>query len=266
MRTVFIIMVAAFLAACSRTPDTIDRLVADLNSTGGMWLNGYEVIIHLPESASKKDILTQCFKYVEFKATIQGVSVTGHVKDFEILKVRRVHISTGGNRSEDYTAILAHTDYGDKIVLLRPEDGWWWKAFNADDHYGRFELPPLQKAAAEMNFKAVESLLNQKADANAKTFDGMTAMHYAAMSGQTNMLKLLLAHQAEINVATTNEGWTPLHFAAMFGQMDAVQLLLDNHADINAKARYGGATPLHLALQRGQTNVVELLQQHGGHE
>jgi hypothetical protein len=266
MRTAFIIIVVTFLTACSRTPDAIDRLVADLTSTGGMWLNGYQGVVHLSKFASKRQILTECFKSVEFTITAQGVKVTGYVTRFKILKVRQVHIPCGSFQPDDYAAVLAHTDFGDKIVLLRPGDGWWWRAFDADGHYGRIELPPLQKAAAEMNFKAVESLLNQKADANAKTFDGMTAMHFAAMSGQTNIMQLLFDHQAKVNVTTINAGWTPLHFAAECGQKDAVQLLLLNNADINAKARYGGETPLHIALKRGHTNVVELLRQYGGHE
>ena len=265
MRWAIISIITVLLVGCTRTPDAIDRLVADLSSTHGMWLNGYQGIIHLPMSASKKQVLSECFKSANFNTTIRGSS-TGYVKWFEILKARKVHIPSGMNNAEDYTAVLAHTDLGDKIVLLRPEDGWWWRAFNADGHYGRIELPPLQNAAAEMSFTAVESLLNQGADVNAKTYDGMTALHFAAMGTQTNILKILLAHQAKVNATNTASGWTPLHFAALFGHKDAVQILLENNADINAKATYGGTTPLHLALEGGHTNVALLLQHHGGHE
>lgn len=262
----FSFIAGLLLVGCARSHDAIDRLVTDLASTDGMWLNGYQSIVQLPKTASKKQILKECFQHLEFRATRQEVVTNGYVTSFNILKVRQVYIPTSV-RLDLYTAVLAQTDFGDKIVLLRFfKDGWWWRAFNADGHYGKIELPPLQKAAAEMNFKAVEFLLNKKADANAKTLNGMTAMHFAAMSGQTDIIKLLLAHQAKVNVATTNEGWTPLHLAAQFGQKEAVQLLLDNNADINAKTRYGGETPLHIALKRNNEDVADLLRHQGGRE
>ena len=252
------VIIAAMMVGCARSPDKIDRLVADLASTDGGWLNGYQAIVQLPESASKKQVLTECFKSVEFRTTRQGVETNGYVKEFEILKVRQVHIPSHGG-PDLYTAVLAHTDFVDAIVLLRPGNGWWWRAFDADKYYGRIKLPPLQKAVSDGNFEIVKSLLNQNADVNAKTVNGMTALHLAAMGGPTNILKLLLAHEANVKATTTNEGWTPLHMAAYFGNKEGVQLLLESNADINARARYGGSTPLHYAAEFGYKTVAELL-------
>jgi len=56
---------------------------------------------------------------------------------------------------------------------------------------------------------------------------------------------------------------TPLHWAAKSGQTDVVELLLAHSADINA-VDSDGQTPLQWALAEGDNKMAELLRQHGG--
>jgi len=90
---------------------------------------------------------------------------------------------------------------------------------------------------------------------------GMTPLHIVASDGNTELLKLLLTHHADVN-AKNNDGWTPLHSAASSGKKDSVQLLLAGKADVNANSS-SGETPLWQAAQGGHTEVAELLLAHG---
>jgi uncharacterized protein len=74
---------------------------------------------------------------------------------------------------------------------------------------------------------------------------------------------LLLANKAEVN-AKDNRGFTPLHWAAMTGHTDIAKLLLTHGAEVNAKSNYG--TPLYVATLHHYNDVAKLLRRHGGHE
>jgi len=56
---------------------------------------------------------------------------------------------------------------------------------------------------------------------------------------------------------------TALMEASLSGQKDVVQLLLDNKADVNAKDKNRGATALVFAADNGHEDVVQLLKKAG---
>ena len=62
--------------------------------------------------------------------------------------------------------------------------------------------------------------------------------------------------------ATDNFSWTPLHHACLSGQLDLVEMLVGRGADINAQAMNGG-TPLMRAIQTSQPEVVKYLINKG---
>ena len=99
------------------------------------------------------------------------------------------------------------------------------------------------------------------ADVNAKNNTGWALLHSAAYDGRKEIVELLIAKGADVNVksADGSGGRTPLHFAAYYGHEEIVELLISKGADVNAK-RSNGATPLDLAL--GET--ADLLRKHGG--
>jgi len=246
------------LIGCDSTPDQIDRLVADLSSSNGMWLNGYQSIIHLPDSASPKQVVAQIFKEAEFDAG-QRTSTTERVTSYKILKIRQVHIPSHGE-SDLYTAVLVQTDRGEKIILLRRGDGWWWRYYDANGYYGKIDThdTPLLKAVSEPNIEKVKTLLAAKADPNAKNDGGWMPLHMAAMSGNKDIVALLLVAKADVN-APNHTGETPLHMAATFGQLEVVKLLVANHAEINAK-NSNGETPLQMTVEGIGVQAKETVQ------
>ncbi|KAM3921182.1 caskin-2 [Leptodactylus fuscus] len=95
---------------------------------------------------------------------------------------------------------------------------------------------------------------------NYQDSDGFSALHHAALSGNSELLLLLLETQAAVDIKDGN-GMRPLHYAAWQGQPEPVRLLLRAAASVNA-ASNDGQIPLHLAAQYGHYEVSETLLQH----
>ena len=90
-----------------------------------------------------------------------------------------------------------------------------------------------------------------------------TPLHNAVKNGHLNAVKLLLKHNANVNIKdhTDNKcdrGTTPLILAAMHNQIDIANELLDNQANANVKSLLWD-TPLHLAVSYNYKDMVRLL-------
>ncbi|KHN77683.1 Protein phosphatase 1 regulatory subunit 12A, partial [Toxocara canis] len=82
------------------------------------------------------------------------------------------------------------------------------------------------------DLEEVQTLLNNGADIDTCTVDGLTALHQAVIDGKPEMVQFLCEHGANLN-AQDNEGWTPLHAAACCGNLDLVEYLCMEGADIS---------------------------------
>ena len=72
--------------------------------------------------------------------------------------------------------------------------------------------------------------------------NGQTALMWAATEGNSNIVKSLIEHGADISKKTKN-GFTPLLFAARSGDVETTRVLLDAGADPNeATDKYGNST------------------------
>uniref|UniRef100_A0A8C4XBQ7 Caskin-2-like n=1 Tax=Erpetoichthys calabaricus TaxID=27687 RepID=A0A8C4XBQ7_ERPCA len=87
-----------------------------------------------------------------------------------------------------------------------------------------------------------------------------SALHFAALTGTTDLISLLLEAQATVDIKDNN-GIRPLHYAAWQGMADKVFMLLRAGASVNM-ASQDGQIPLHLAAQYGHYEVSEMLLQH----
>ena len=85
----------------------------------------------------------------------------------------------------------------------------------------------------------IERILD--AETTAKKTDpefGLTPMGWASLTGNTEVMTLLLDRGADVGAADGN-GSSPLHHAAYFGWTSAVRLLLDRGADPTARDKAG---------------------------
>ncbi|XP_067623049.1 ankyrin repeat domain-containing protein 39 [Eurosta solidaginis] len=85
-----------------------------------------------------------------------------------------------------------------------------------------------------------------------------TALHYAARNGNIEICKMLIGEgKAEVD-AVTKAGATALHRAAMMGHLNVVKLLVDAKANLQLQDEYG-QTALHRAAIRGHLEVCKFL-------
>lgn len=118
----------------------------------------------------------------------------------------------------------------------------------------------LMLAIREDSMKVVDVLLNSPGiDLEAKARNGDTAIMLAAFHGYLPLVKTLLAREVEIN----RPGWTALHYAAINGNPDIIKALLDASAYIDAESPDEKMTPVMLAAMRGRTAAVKMLKGEG---
>lgn len=122
------------------------------------------------------------------------------------------------------------------------------------------------KAAELGDLETIKRLLENKdvsLDLNSKDEIGMTAFIKAARAGHCELVNYLLSQDVIEPEIVTPDGFSALHLAALNGQTKMVKLLLTAHTklkvDANVKAFKLNIRPLHFAAMAGSIPVVKLL-------
>ena len=121
---------------------------------------------------------------------------------------------------------------------------------------------PVADAAQGGDRETVRALLKEGADVNAAQGDGTTALHWAAMKGDAEMVQMLVTAGGSLRATTRLGSYNPLYLAARGGHSAAVATLIAAGADVNAGSATG-ATPLMLAAAAGDTRTVTMLLEGG---
>ena len=108
--------------------------------------------------------------------------------------------------------------------------------------------------------RMVGLLLEAGADPAAADKDGVQAAHHAAAIGHVDVLQLLRAKNAPLNVASG--AGTPLHWASGEGQLLAVEALVSLGAPLDAPNAQG-LTPILMAAAGGKGSCVACLARAG---
>jgi hypothetical protein len=116
----------------------------------------------------------------------------------------------------------------------------------------------LMMAAFKRNRPALEALLAKGAAVNQP---GWTALHYAAASGDEDIVRLLLARGAKVDAVSpkASGAMTPMMMAAREGH-DGTALILIAHGADRARRNSEGLTAVELAERAGKTRVAAALQ------
>lgn len=120
-------------------------------------------------------------------------------------------------------------------------------------------MPLIVIAAREKSDEVANVLIaNPKTNLEAQDRAGENAMMLAALNGDIELVKALIAKDAEVN----KKGWAPLHYAAANGNDEVVKLLLDHSAYVDAGSP-NGTTPLMMAARGDHISTVKLLLDNG---
>uniref|UniRef100_A0A670Y8T1 CASK interacting protein 1 n=1 Tax=Pseudonaja textilis TaxID=8673 RepID=A0A670Y8T1_PSETE len=95
----------------------------------------------------------------------------------------------------------------------------------------------------------------KRVNVNFQDTDGFSALHHAALNGNTELILLLLEAQAAVDIKD-NKGMRPLHYAAWQGKKEPMKLVLKAGSSVNIPSDEG-QIPLHLAAQHGHYDVEE---------
>jgi len=144
------------------------------------------------------------------------------------------------------------------LLLLAVVTGW----SPAPDSL-RTTTDPVVEAAMNGDVAMLRTLLEQGMDVNAREGDGTTALHWAALKGDAEVVGILLASGADLEAVTRNGDYTPLHMAAMEGHAEVARMLLAAGSQVEARTSSGGVTALHLAARVGKAETVAALLEHG---
>ena len=89
----------------------------------------------------------------------------------------------------------------------------------------------------------------------------MTYLHQAVLENTYEIVKILIQHGFDVN-AKTYKGITPLHFAAHRGFAKTTRILIENGAEIDSQTNKK-ATPLMAALRKERVEVIDMLYKSG---
>lgn len=120
-------------------------------------------------------------------------------------------------------------------------------------------LTGIHGAAADGDFQAVRTMLDQGMSVDERDDVGRTPLILAAWEGHLEVVRFLLDRGADIN-AQYGSGITALHRAVLLGHTDVVRLLLERGARC-CEVTGDGWTALRLAQEEGHFAIVQLLQQ-----
>ncbi|XP_063898666.1 ankyrin-3 isoform X2 [Helicoverpa armigera] len=132
------------------------------------------------------------------------------------------------------------------------------------DSRDRAGLTPLMKAARQRKgMDAVLLLISFGADVNAMADarnDYRTVMHYAVLSGNPEVVNLMIKQGARVNYECPELSKpSPLDLAILKGDVAMLQMLLAAGAQVNASSSVIGS-PLHVACPDNITNRKEIVQ------
>ena len=129
----------------------------------------------------------------------------------------------------------------------------------AVNYYAEDGFTPLGLACYFGNYEIARYLVLKGADVNMSSNNGFKVypLHSAAAGNYTQIAKLLIENNAQVNVKQ-QAGVTALHSAAQNGNIDLLILLLEHGADSAARME-GGKLPADLAREKGFMEIAEAL-------
>jgi ankyrin repeat protein len=163
---------------------------------------------------------------------------------------------------------IGNPDARDMELLLAIKTGESTRALVLLDGAGNVNLPEadgmtaLHYAVLNNDVNVVTALVKAGANVHSASRYGVTPIYLAAQNGSAAVLAVLLDAGADPN-QLYREGETALMTAARTGDYDTVKLLLDKGAKVDEREQWHGQTALMWAAAQGHANLIPLLVERG---
>jgi len=155
----------------------------------------------------------------------------------------------------DSNTVLATVTTFENTKTDKPWELWW--AIKKERNSQLLRASELGNADKARELLSVRKHKNHIANVNTKDLDDFTPLHNAVSENHLDVVRLLLARGARIDLVTSSLS-TPLHLACYRGNKEIIKLLVENKADINAKNSEGN-TPTHILSSQGSLQILQWL-------
>ncbi|XP_074094521.1 uncharacterized protein LOC141524492 [Cotesia typhae] len=181
----------------------------------------------------------------------KGIDINGRYLD----EYTALHTAASCNNRSTVKTSLEHGAYYDSECLVDK------KPINlAVDELIVFSLEIIDSLFSyikEGDYIGCLDCLKRNAFVNAKSSSSLTPLHYACQNGFSDIVKLLLEFNADINM-TAHLG-TPLVYAVLYKHYDVVKILLKYGAVYNVITKFGGNSLVKLPVDLDISYLLELI-------
>uniref|UniRef100_A0AC35GDL7 Uncharacterized protein n=1 Tax=Panagrolaimus sp. PS1159 TaxID=55785 RepID=A0AC35GDL7_9BILA len=194
--------------------------------------------IHCPNADGNKPLHLAAQKNFDMLRTVAAAG--GHLDANERNNIGRTALHEVAERGDEQMLKLMYKMKADANIMDKDEK------------------TPLHIAAERGHTHMVENLIDRFGSSiRARTRDGSTLLHIAALSGHADTALVFLKRGVPLYMPN-KRGALGLHSAAAAGFNDVVKMLIarGTNVDIKTKDNY---TALHVAVQSGKASVVETL-------
>ncbi|CAF2992878.1 unnamed protein product, partial [Rotaria sp. Silwood2] len=179
-------------------------------------------------------------------------------KNLDISQLRTEHGATCAHDAAvcDQVETLNYIFHYSKLNNHNRQDSFQKLRWTVRDEQGN---TPLHLAAAYGSIRTLHYLIeNELADPHIRSYNGFQPIHYAASSGHTNCVKLLLTIAPDTVNEQTNTLLTPIYLACQYGSIDTIKILCSHGANFKLRDE-NGLNCLHAACQSSHLRVVKWL-------
>ena len=128
-------------------------------------------------------------------------------------------------------------------------------------HQRGVQLDYVQLLSIAKSEEAIDWLILKNVDINTRDNDGRTAINFAVIRGDINIVKFLIKKGANVDNQDSNRE-TPLSYAVLFRNPEIIRVLIDKGVNINNR-NTRGETPLHYAVGLRNPEIIALLIKNG---
>lgn len=118
---------------------------------------------------------------------------------------------------------------------------------------------PIHLAIRNGHYDIVKLLIAYKANLNIRTSNKRSSFEIAATSGNVDIGKLLIEHNPGFINSDCHWDNRPIHVAVENGNIEFTEFLIENGVNINTLTKCYPETPLHIAIYNSNLYIVKML-------